>query len=80
MTHDGSLASKDARTAALRRLPRVYSLAIRLQAAGLSEDLISECLSVEQEALGPLLELAEAKIQSILRTEGAATPPRDNPV
>jgi hypothetical protein len=42
------------RAAAMQHLPAVYSLALRLRAAGLADELIAECLAVEREALDPL--------------------------
>jgi hypothetical protein len=52
---------------ALARLPAVYSLALRLRDAHLPDDLIAECLRVEPEAVGPLLDMAEAKLAALLR-------------
>jgi hypothetical protein len=52
---------------ALARLPAVYSLALRLRDARLPADLIAECLRVEPEAVGPLLDMAEAKLAALLR-------------
>jgi hypothetical protein len=46
----------------LGQLPPVYSLALRLRDAGLSE----QRLAVEPEALGPLLDVADAKLAAIL--------------
>lgn len=57
------------REEAMCHLPGTYSLALRLRDAGLSNDLIAECLAVEQEALGLLLRVAEAKLATILRGE-----------
>lgn len=53
------------RTAALRRIPRPYSLALRLRDAGVAGALIAECLDIELEALEPMLRLAEAKLAAI---------------
>jgi len=50
------------RAAALAKIPRPYSLALRLRDLGASRDLITECLAIEPEALDPLLHLAEAKL------------------
>jgi len=63
------------RTSALERLPRSYSLALRLRDAGLPDDLIIECLGIEPEALGPLLLVAEAK----LTTAQLGRPDTDKP-
>jgi hypothetical protein len=53
------------RADALVRLPALYSLALRLREAGLSDDLLVECLGIEPEALGALLEIAEAKLRAM---------------
>lgn len=65
-------ATGELRVEALRQLPAAYSLALRLRDAGLSEELIAECLGIELVALGPLLVVAEAKLAAIL---GEASPP-----
>lgn len=65
-------AAVDPRAEALRQLPAGHSLALRLRDAGLSEELIAECLGIEAVALGPLLVVAEAKLAAIL---GQASPP-----
>jgi hypothetical protein len=65
-------ASDDARAEGLRRLPGVYSLALRLRDAGLDPELIAECLAVEPEALGPLLAIAEAKLAAIVEGDEPA--------
>lgn len=54
------------RAEALTRLPPVYSLALRLRDAHLPPGLIAECLVVEPEAVGPLLDLADAKLAALL--------------
>lgn len=46
----------------MERLPLPYSMALRLRAAGLSDELIAECVGVEPEAVGPMLRVAEAKL------------------
>ncbi len=46
-----------------RQLPRTHLLALRLAALGAGDELIAECLGVEPEAVGPLLEVAQAKAQ-----------------
>ncbi|MPZ64973.1 MAG: hypothetical protein GEU83_05490 [Pseudonocardiaceae bacterium] len=65
-------ATGEPRAEALRQLPATYSLALRLRDAGLSEELIAECLGTEVVTLGPLLVVAEAKLAAIL---GEASPP-----
>ncbi|MGB8960530.1 MAG: hypothetical protein WCC38_01040 [Pseudonocardiaceae bacterium] len=57
------------RAEAMRNLPGAYSLALRLRAAGVTDELIAECLAVEREALDPLLDVAEAKLAAILVVE-----------
>lgn len=57
------------RVEAMRHLPGIYSLALRLRDAGLANELIAECLAVEREALDLLLQVAEAKLAAILRGE-----------
>ncbi|HEY2766034.1 MAG TPA: hypothetical protein VGJ13_18795 [Pseudonocardiaceae bacterium] len=59
------------RAEAIRHLPGVYSLALRLHDAGLADELIAECLTVERAALKPLFDVAEAKLAAILRGERA---------
>ena len=41
-------------------------MALRLQEAGVSEELIAECLQIERAAVRPLLAVAEAKVEAIL--------------
>jgi orotate phosphoribosyltransferase-like protein len=55
------------RADAMRHLPGTYSLALRLRDAGLTDELIAECLAVDREALDLLLQVAEAKLAAILR-------------
>jgi hypothetical protein len=50
------------RERALRRLPLPYSLALRLRDAGISADVISQYVNVEQDALDGLYRVAEAKL------------------
>jgi hypothetical protein len=61
------LGDRDAE--ALRQLPGAYSLALRLRDVGVPDELIAECLAIEHEALGPLLELAESKLAAVLRAQ-----------
>lgn len=50
-------------------IPEDYAEAIRLHEAGLDED-ISERLEIPPEAVGPLLRLARAKLDSFLDSPG----------
>jgi hypothetical protein len=54
------------RDEAMQLLTPVHSLALRLHDAHLPDPLIAECLSIEPEALGPLLEVAQAKLAALL--------------
>ena len=58
--------SAELRATALSKLSRPYSLALRLRIAGVDPGLIAECVDVEFEAIEPLLELAEAKLSTLL--------------
>jgi hypothetical protein len=53
----------------LARLPRAYSLALRLRNAGVDDALIAECVGVDPEALPALLEIATAKLDNLTRSE-----------
>lgn len=50
---------------ALAQLPRAYSLAIRLHRLGADVDLIAECLELAPESVGPLLDVAAAKLARV---------------
>jgi len=54
------------RTAALAKLPTVHALALRLSDDGEPPGRIAKLLGVEPEAVGPLLEVATAKLEEIL--------------
>ncbi len=54
------------RAAALRQLSVAHALAIRLRDAGVSDELIADCLAIERVAVGPLLIVADAKLKAIL--------------
>jgi DNA-directed RNA polymerase specialized sigma24 family protein len=66
---DGGMSTSDRRTEALRGLPEVYALALRLRDAGTPADEIADRLGVEPEAVGPLLAVAEGKLEAILARE-----------
>lgn len=51
--------------AALERLPRAYSLALRLRDAGVPAELIADCLDIAPEGIDSLLRLAEAKLAAV---------------
>ncbi|MET8877236.1 hypothetical protein [Nocardia sp. NPDC004604] len=50
---------------AVDRLPFPYAAALRLRAAGVSDEVIAEVLSIEVDAVGPLMRMAEAKLAAI---------------
>ncbi|MGH3951932.1 MAG: hypothetical protein ACRDSE_22905 [Pseudonocardiaceae bacterium] len=54
------------RAEALQRIPRAYSLALRLRDAGVPDALIAECVSVEPEALAPHYLVAQAKLAYVM--------------
>jgi ketosteroid isomerase-like protein len=72
---------------AMARLPEVYAAALRLRSRDIDEDAIAAELGLEREAVGPLLRLAETKLQALLaapepkpaRAVAAPTPPSDAP-
>jgi predicted transcriptional regulator len=59
------------RAGALAELPIVHALALRLRDEGVPPDRIAKLLGVEPEAVGPLLEVASAKLEEILGRDGA---------
>jgi hypothetical protein len=69
MSDEVAAARQWERAEAMRHLPGSYSLALRLRDAGLDNELIAECLAVEQEALDLLLQVADAKLAAILDRE-----------
>ena len=52
--------------AALRSLPEAYSLALRLQEAGVADEVICECLHIERESLCTLLDVAHRKLDKAI--------------
>ncbi len=52
--------------AALRELPEAHSLALRLRAAGVADEVICGYLHIEPEGLATLLELAHRKLRANL--------------
>ena len=51
----------------MERLPLPYSVALRLRDAGIDDAVIAECLGVEPEALRPLMQIAQAKLDAARR-------------
>jgi hypothetical protein len=56
----------DAYEAALRRLPKAHSLALRLKAAGVADEVVCDYLRIEPEGLAILLQIAERKLDAEL--------------
>lgn len=54
------------RTAALGALPRTYALALVWSGEGVPAAEVAERLGVPQEAIGPLLRIAEAKLARLV--------------
>lgn len=53
----------------IRRLPLALAVALRLREAGADKTLIAAALAIEPEGVGPLLQLARAKLDRIARRE-----------
>jgi hypothetical protein len=54
------------RAEALQALPDTYAIALRLRDEGVEPDAVARVLDVEPEAVGPMLELAEAKLAGLI--------------
>jgi hypothetical protein len=57
------------RTEQIRRLPLALAVALRLHEAGADETLIAAALAIEPDGVGPLLQLARAKLDRIARRQ-----------
>jgi DNA-directed RNA polymerase specialized sigma24 family protein len=60
------------RESALRLIPTVYAVALRLYDAGMRDHELAHTLGLEDEAVGPLLRLAEDKLREA--QQGAGSP------
>lgn len=60
------MTTPDEYEAALRRLPDVHSLALRLADAGVADEVICGYLRIEPEGLATLLDLARRKLHAAL--------------
>jgi DNA-directed RNA polymerase specialized sigma24 family protein len=49
----------------LEALPEAYAMALRLRAEGLDDAAIGRVLGIEDESVGPLLTLAQAKLAKL---------------
>jgi hypothetical protein len=60
---------------ALRSLPEAHSLALRLQDAGVADEVICGYLDIEKESLSTLLDLAHRKLDTAMRNRrGSGSP------
>ena len=67
------MTTGDEYEAALRSLPEAHSLALRLQDAGVADEVICDYLHIEQESLSTLLDLARRKLDSALHDSQGST-------
>lgn len=58
------------RAAAIAELPEAYATALRLTDDGADDKAIAEQLGIAEEAVGPLLRVASAKLAHVLTTTG----------
>ncbi len=68
------------RNPALEKLSPIHALAVQLNALGADRELMAACLGVAPEVVGPLLEVAAAKLaraEQELGETGGATPGQD---
>jgi hypothetical protein len=56
------VATDPRRDESLERLPLPYATALRLRDAGITDDVIAECVGVDPEALTTFMRVAEAKL------------------
>jgi hypothetical protein len=56
---------------ALRSLPEAHSLALRLQDAGVADEVICGYLHIGAESLGTLLDLAQRKLDTAMCKRGS---------
>jgi hypothetical protein len=61
---------------AFSRLPETHAAALRLRARGFDDDAIAAVLVLDPKAVGPLLQIADAKLAALRREGGKACPPR----
>jgi hypothetical protein len=67
------MTTGDEYEAALRSLPEAHSLALRLQDAGVADEVICGYLHIERECLSTLLELAHCKLDNAIRNRRGST-------
>jgi DNA-directed RNA polymerase specialized sigma24 family protein len=54
------------RDAAISELPASYAVAIRLRGGGSDDHTIARALDIDEEAVGPLLAMAERKLAALI--------------
>lgn len=57
------------RAEALARLPELYALALNLRDSGLDYEAIADRLGIAPESVGPCLEVAQAKLATLIAAE-----------
>jgi hypothetical protein len=60
-----------------RRLPLTLGIALRLRDAGADDTCIATALDIDQAGVGPLLEVAEAKLRHLQAAALAGQPDQD---
>jgi len=55
-------------------LPRAYRVGLRLRALGADDALIAECLGVDADAIGTLLDIGARKLEQIEHAARTRTP------
>jgi hypothetical protein len=63
---------------ALEQLPETHAAALRLRSRGFDDDAIAAALGLEPDSVGPLLEVADAKLAALL-SEGQSQTKRGEP-
>lgn len=56
------MATDPRRAESLERLPLPYATALRLRDAGITEEMIAQCVGVDLDALQTFMRVAEAKL------------------
>lgn len=56
------MATDPRRAELLARLPLPYATALRLRDAGISEEVIADCVGVDRDTLPTFMRVAEAKL------------------
>ncbi len=59
------MATDAHRAESLQRLPLPYATALRMRDAGITEEVIAECVGVDLEALPMFMRVADAKLAAL---------------